>query len=242
MSSNGSTNPSNALSIENHVPLPVRPVESPEPPMSPSTIATTLAAHPDLNADILRAITKGLLATIARCDTQENIKIHCLKEQISGLHNCVEHYENIFECAPDGYIENDGRVPHFFIPLGNGVFKLAKWIKKLEDGRVAGFHEQQGPNESPYIIDLYMQADTVGHGEENPIELLPTWFHALLIGPGSDFVHLQHDIGDLDDWGLAREIARFRELDQEAAELATRVEVLHEELDATCDARTMSEK
>ena len=242
MSSNGSTNPSNASSIENRVPLLVRPVESTEPPMSPSTVATTLAAHPDLNADILRAITKGLLATIARRDAQENIEIRRLKEQIAGLHNRVEHYENIFERAPNRYIKNDGRVTHFFIPLGDGVFKPAKWIKKLEDGRVAGFDADQGPNESPYVINLYAQADTVGHGEENPIEPFPAWFHALLIGPASNFMHLQRDIGDLDDWGLAREIARFRELDQEAAELAARVEVLHEELNATRDARTMSEK
>jgi hypothetical protein len=204
--------------------------------MSPSTIATTLAAYPDLNADILRAITKGFLATIAQCDAQEASKICRLNEQIHGLHDHVEHYKNIFERALDGYIENDGRVPHFYIPLGNGVVKPAKWIKKLVDGKVAGFHEQQGPNESPYIINLYAQADTVGHGEENPIELLPAWFRALLIGPSSDFVHLQRDIGDLDDWGLTREIAHFCELDQEAAELAARVNVLHEELDATRNA------
>ena len=242
MSSNSSTNPSNASSAENRVPLPVCLLESPEPPMSPNTVVTTLAAHPDLNADILRAITKGLLATIAQRDAHENIEIRRLKEQVARLHDRVEHYENIFKRAPDGYIDNEGRVPHFYIPLGNGVFKLARWIKKLEDGRVTGFHADQGPNESPYVIDLYAQADTVGHGEENPIEPLPAWFRALLIGPASDFVHLQRDIGDLDDWGLAREIARFRELDQEAAELATWVEVLHEELDATRDARTMSEK
>ena len=65
MSSNSSINPSNASPVKNRVPLPVHPVESPEPPMSPSTVATTLAAHPDLNADILQAITKGLLMTIA---------------------------------------------------------------------------------------------------------------------------------------------------------------------------------
>ena len=210
--------------------------------MSPNTVATTLAAHPDLNADILRAITKGLLATIARCDVQEKIKIRRLNEQIRRLHNHVEHYENIFEKAPDGYIDNEGRVPHFYIPLGDGVFKPAKWIKKLEDGHVTGFHADQGPNESPYIIDLYAEADTVGHDESNPIKPLPAWFRALLIGPSSDFVHLQRDIGDLDDWGLAREIARFRKLDQEAAKLAARVDVLHEELDATRDACTMSEK
>jgi hypothetical protein len=49
-------------------------------------------------------------------------------------------------------------------------------------------------------------------------------------------VHLQRDIGDLNNWGLAREIARFHELNQEAAKLATRVDVLHEELDTTHDA------
>jgi hypothetical protein len=188
--------------------------------MSPGTISTTLAAHPNLNADILRAIAKGLLTTIASRNDQEASEIRHLREQVCRLHNRVEHYENIFKQAPDRYIENDRWVPHFYIPLGDGVFKPAKWIKKLEDGWVTGFHEQQGPSESPYVIDLYAQADMVGHGEENPIEPLPAWFCALLIGPSSDFMHLQHDIGDLDDWGLAREIARFCELDQEAAELA----------------------
>ena len=108
MSSNGSINLSNASPAENRVPLPVCPVESPEPPMSPSTVATTLAAHPDLNVDILQAITKGLLATIAQRDAQENSEIHCLNEQIHRLHDHVEHYENVFERTPDGYIKNDG--------------------------------------------------------------------------------------------------------------------------------------
>ena len=145
MSSNSSINLSNALPTENCIPLLVRPVESLEPPMSPGTVATTLAAYPDLNADILQAIAKGLLTTITRHDAQEASEICCLKEQVRGLHDHVEHYENIFERAPDGYIKNNGRVPHFYIPLGDGVFRPAKWIKKLEDGRVAGFHEQQGP-------------------------------------------------------------------------------------------------
>ena len=83
---------------------------------------------------------------------------------------------------------------------------------------------------------MYAQADTMGHGEENPIELLPTWFRALLIWPSGDFVHLQCNIEDLDNWGLVRKIARICELDQEAAKLAAQVEVLHEELDATHDA------
>ena len=148
----------------------------------------------------------------------------------------------MFDRPPNGYIKNDGQVPHFYIPIGNGVLRPAKWIKRLEDGQVIGYHDTQGPNESSHIIDLYAQADTMGHGKENPIEPIPAWFRALLLGPSGDFVHLQHEIEDLDDWGLAREITCFHKLNQEATELAVQVEILYEELDMTCDARTMSEK
>ena len=108
MSSNGSINLSTALPAENCTPLLVRLVKSLEPPMSPGTVATTLAAHPDLNGDILRAITKGLLMTIARRDAQEASEICHLKEQICGLHDRVEYYKNTFNLPPDGYEENDG--------------------------------------------------------------------------------------------------------------------------------------
>ena len=131
MSSNRSINLSNASPAKNCIPLPVRPVESPEPPMLPGTVATTLVAHPDLNADILQAIAKGLLTTITQCNAQEASKIHHLKEQICRLHNRVEHYKNTFNRPPDGYIENDGRVPHFYIPIGDGVLCPTKWIKRL---------------------------------------------------------------------------------------------------------------
>ena len=215
--------------VRNHLCLPV-PLQ---PPWRPTLTSTPTYSEP---------LQRGLLATITWHNAQEASEIRHLNEQIRRLHNDVEHYENIFERAPDGYIENDGQVPHFYIPLSDGVFKPAKWMKKLEDGKVARFHEQQGPNESPYVINLYAQADMVGHGKENPIKLLPAWFRTLLIGPSSDFVHLQCNISDLDDWGLAMEITRFCELDQEATKLAAQVDVLHEELNATRDARTMSEK
>jgi hypothetical protein len=81
-----------------------------------------------------------------------------------------------------------------------------------------------------------------GHSEENPIELLPAWFCALLLRPSGDFVHLQHEMEDLDDWGMAQEITCFHELDQEATELSLQVEVLYEELNSTHNTRTMSEK
>ena len=120
MSSNGSINLSNASPAENPIPLLVCPVKSPETPMLPSTVVITLAAHPDLNANILRAITKGLLTTIARRDAQEASKICHLNKQIRGLHDHVEHYENIFEWAPTDTLRMTGECPISSFPLAMG--------------------------------------------------------------------------------------------------------------------------
>ena len=167
------------------------------------------------------------------------IKVNHLQTQITGLQNHIQHYKNTFKKAPKGYVINNGQAPQFYIPLGNGVFHPAKWIKRTEDGRVTSFHNGQGPNESPYIIDLYVQADTIGHGKENPIELLPGWFRALLLRPSGNFVHLQHEVEDLNDWGMAQEITHFHKLNNE---VSLQIEVLYEELDATHDTWTMSKK
>ena len=96
---------------------------------------------------------------------------------------------------------------------------------------MASYHNGQGLNESPYVIDLYAQADTIRHGKENPIEPLPTWFRALFLGPSGDFIHLQREVEDLNNWGLAKEVTGFCELNAKATELALQVEVLYKELD-----------
>ena len=80
ISSYASISPSNVLFAENRIPLPVRPVKSSESPMSPGTVATTLAAHPNLNTTILQAIANGLFLTIAQCETHAASEVCHLKE------------------------------------------------------------------------------------------------------------------------------------------------------------------
>ena len=76
----------------------------------------------------------------------------------------------------------------------------------------------------------------IGHGKENTIKLLSMWFWALLLRPSGDFIHLQHEVEDLNDWGMAWEITCFCMLNNKAMELSLWIEVLYEELDTTCDA------
>ena len=59
-----------------------------------------------------------------------------LQAQITGLHDCIRHYEHQFERAPKGYVINDRQVPQFYILLGNGVFWPAKWVNVMFMGYI----------------------------------------------------------------------------------------------------------
>jgi hypothetical protein len=46
----------------------------------------------------------------------------------------------------------------------------------------------------------------------------------MLTGPGGDFQILQQAVADTDDWGLACEIAHYRELNDKIMALAIKIE------------------
>src|SRR6267142_2816615 len=140
MLSNGSINLSNVSPAESPVPLPIPRPATPIPPaMSPRTTQLTLAANDNIDAMLLRTIVNGLLTTIANRETDTVMQFHRFTEQIKGLQDRILEYKETFERAPEGYILNDGRVPHFRIPCGHGLSHPAKWIKLNDDGTVSGF-------------------------------------------------------------------------------------------------------
>src|SRR5882672_4445181 len=160
MSSATSINLSNVSPAESLAPLPIPRPATPLPPaMSPRTIRSTLAANDNIDAVLLRTITNGLLTTIANRETDTTMQFHRFTEQIKGLQDRILQYEETFKRAPEGYILNNGRIPHFHIPCGNGLSRLAKWIKLNDDGTVLGFADTNGPKSNLHIADLYAQAD-----------------------------------------------------------------------------------
>jgi hypothetical protein len=105
-----------------------------------------------------------------------------------------------------GYELNTGKVSNFQIPVSDGLYQEAKWICLNDDGTVSGYHSSQGPNEQPYIIDLYAAPD---YSIDSPLKPLPAWFRHMLTGPGGNFQILQEAVADTGDWGFAQEVARY---------------------------------
>src|SRR6267142_4803641 len=139
MSSNGSINLSNVSPAESSAPLPIPHPATPVPPaMSPRMIQSTLAANDNIDTTLLCSIANGLLTTIANRKTDTAMQFHRFMEQVRGLQERILEYKETFKRAPEGYILNDGCVPHFCIPCGHGLSRPAKWIKLNDDGTVSG--------------------------------------------------------------------------------------------------------
>jgi hypothetical protein len=180
------------------------------------------------------------IQTIADRETSTSISNKRYEDQLRNLEQCILHYEDTFNEPLTGYTLNNSKVSNFHIPVGNGLYQEAKWIRLNDDGTVSGYHSSQGPNEQPHIIDLYTAP---GYSINSPLEALPGWFWHMLTGPSGDFQILQQAVADMDDWGLARDIAQYHELDNDITTIVIKIEQYQCNLDtlraqlSTCESR-----
>ncbi len=162
--------------------------------------------------------------------------INKLEENLEFAESCLLNYQETFVKAPDGYVAND-RLPTFTIPLGEGSDVPAKWIKQLDDGRVAGHSEHDGTGDLPYVKEIYAapQDSTL-----DPAEVLPFWIRETLQGSAIQYQELRRAVRDLDDWGLYAEVLRYRQLNEDILSLKAQLDLNHASLAATQNARLQS--
>jgi hypothetical protein len=172
MSSIASYNASVESPCEDPLQLPPR-ISSPSPmPLSPRTIRTTLQTQTNIDNEMLHGIA-NLLQTITNREASTSVATKHYKDRLHHLEQKVLHYEQTFNEPPEGYEVNDGKVTNFHILVSGGLYQEAKWVRLNDDGTVSGYHSGQGPNERPYVIDLYTAPD---YSVDSPLEPLPAWF------------------------------------------------------------------
>src|SRR6266478_4667318 len=146
-----------------HAPIPAGPTTATNHilalgQMSPRSVQSAITSH-DLPADTYQSIINRLVITSEACThrfnqellTQEadhKKKLDDHKETIEFLEARLIRYIDTFSQQPEGYIENS-RLTTFTIPCGGGLSNPAKWVKKLNDGRVVGYTAEDGPHDLP---------------------------------------------------------------------------------------------
>jgi hypothetical protein len=208
-------------------------------PISPNTVYNQLAnPEVDIDALTLRGIAGGLVATIRKRELDQGAERNRLQRRIDELGDRLAALEDNFSKAPEGYVENITQAPGFYIPTKNGLSRPAKWVKQLEDGRVAGFSPEDGPADSPFITDLYANP---AYEYDEPQVPFPCWIREMLRGPSPVFNTLRDAIAAKGDWALLAEVIRYREYEDNVQMLSARVESINKDLDAVLVSQRLCE-
>ncbi len=210
--------------------------------MSPCSVCSAIATH-TLKPDAYQSIINGLIVTSEsrthRHHQELAAKEEGHKKKLDDLHKTIEFMEahlvgyiDTFSQPPEGYIEN-GRLPTFTIPYGNGLSNLAKWVKKLDDGWVAGYSMEDGPHDLPHICKIYASPKYT----TDPAEPLPHWIHETLQGPAPGYTTLLDAVKATDDWGLKADVMWFRSLDERVITYKAQLNRTHSKLKSTIITR-----
>jgi hypothetical protein len=194
-----------------------------------------LDGYENLSPTQLRQLAAGLATTLQQRETLFQDEARCLKRQFEEVNRDnrelkarIQQIDGEPLLCPDGYVENDGRLPEFTITTPDGE-KPAVFIKQLDDGRVAGLAVNATGDHDAQIIDLYARPEF----DDFPLSPLPPWFRARLWGTEVDYHPLREAVIELDDWPLLAEVTRYRVLDRECDTLRAELRLAQANLAAS---------
>ena len=139
-----------------------------------------------------------------------------------------------FKEALPGYKENRGEVD-IDLPCKDRQRRPAKWIKRMDGGKVAGYTEDDTPGDLPLITDLYTPKEYYNDNnddDDNPAGALPGWFLSALGGSSTTFATLCCEFNKLavHNWGFVAEIDRYCTMDEQCQSLCTQIDLLEQEI------------
>src|SRR5258708_7529644 len=185
---------------------------------------------------VLHGIIDAMAETARRTNSRHTVEKGLLKEALDDLQRtrvpapCIDT-KRPFEEAPPGYKENRGEVD-LNLPCKDGLHHPAKWVKRMDGGKVAGYTEDDSPGDLPLITDLYAPKVYYDDDDEDPAGALPAWFISALSGSGTTFATLRREFDKLTihNWGFVAKIDRYRAMDEQCQSLCSQINLLNQEL------------
>jgi len=133
--------------------------------ISPGTICSIVAGHPNLTEEDLHNILNSLITTIQTCQGHWDTKRKDYEECLEHLQEHLNEYTNN-DVPPDSYIIN-GRCVRTGIPILADISIQAKFVKQLPDGQVACLTDHEDMADMPYIVDIYAEPHITNWGDNS---------------------------------------------------------------------------
>jgi hypothetical protein len=196
--------------------------------LSPRTTATILGLHPDLPGDHLRSIAQGLILTCNERRRAHEAQLDNLKSQLLLVERALMD-ANQTQDMPEGYEENDGRLPSFYIPIDDELSIPAHWIRRDPScpTKAQGM-SNQGNDQRVFAIDIF--ATPCVDLAENA-DCAPAWFLHLLRANSPHFIAALAEADALNDWGVSADMQRYHNLDGLVYHNQQKIEALRVEND-----------
>jgi hypothetical protein len=203
-------------------------------PMSPRSVQNIVQADKNLDPELLRKLINCLALAMEGRSNFDHMQ-HLLLEECQAAATVAPPpiTQQPFTALPNGYIENRGQVG-VEIPCHNGNCHPARWIRRMDQGQVAGYTDGDTPNDLPIIINLYAPVDT-WRADEAPQGLLG-WFLSVLTGSTPTFATLCQgfDMLPQDNWGYVAEIDHFHALNKQCQATSVQIDQLLNEMEMLC--------
>jgi hypothetical protein len=213
------------------------------PPISPRTAAVILQLNQQ-NPEAVMDVAQGLIASIHKAQTERGKEREVRDTRIRELEAQLEHERLQMPQAgeaPDGFVlNNNDRAPNFVIPIQDGYYQPAHWVRFLPGGQVAGLPQEHTPGSTPFVAEVYADRNEDPEHDSGPIYPLPTWTIELLTGPAASYGVLLQDVERNHSWGLVAEVMRYREFEHQCNDLRARLSLFESELRGVSQAQNAS--
>jgi hypothetical protein len=184
---------------------------------------------------------RDILALSARtlqleCDTKtESLRLANLTiRRLASQPTRADTLQGIQSEPPAGFVENNGQLHYFSIPLqaGTNNCRIAPYIQLLDRPvpRTAG--TLGGPGDPVFTTEVYAQPSSNVGIANLPV---PKWLLRAIDGDSEIFDAFALEVQDMtQDWGLYTDICCYHHVDTELNHLAARIRALEAEEVETC--------
>jgi hypothetical protein len=195
------------------------------------------AAELEQSKDQRNVLALGARTLQLECDSKtESLRLADLTiRSLANQPARADIQQGIQSEPPTGFVENNGQLHYFSIPLqgGSNDRRIAPYIQLLDGPvrRTAG--TLGGPDDPVFTTEVYAQPSS-NVGVANPP--VPKWLLRAIDGDSKIFDAFALEVQDTtQDWGLYTDICRYHHTDTELTHIAARIRTLEAEEAETCN-------
>jgi hypothetical protein len=209
-------------------------------PISPQSALVALSLA-EGDEEALKNLSQSLITTIQKHTKEVRQTMDAKDVRIRQHQQTLGGFLPVFQ-APDGYVENDEtRAPNLNIPIQDGYYQPAHWVKQLDNGQIAALPKEYTIADIPFICDIYAHLHGADDSDEDPILPMQPWLLELLTGPTNSFNTLYKEAQKRTNWETLAEIQRFRELEHTIIDTQSRIDFLQAQVRGAKQAQNVSQ-